>query len=112
MSQIVGGGYDETRRAAVESVQWEIAQRALSLGVNVILESGFWLRRERDEFRSRAAALGADSKLYFLDASRDDLAARLAARNAALPPDTFQVDEAQLDIWIARFERPTPDELE
>ena len=83
----------------------------LSLGVNVILEFGFWSRRERDDFRSRAAALGSETKLYFLDVLRDELLRRLELRNAALPPDTFHVDFAQFDLWLNGFESPTPDEL-
>jgi predicted kinase len=112
MMRIVRGGSDEATRAAVESVQWEIAQRVLTLGVNVILESGFWTRSERDRFRARATELGAETKLMFLDASRDELAARIAARNDSLPPNTFRVEEAQLDDWIRVFEPPTADELE
>jgi predicted kinase len=111
MARIVGDGYDEAKRETVEAVQWEIAARALSLGVNVVLESGFWSRRERDDVRSRAAALGADAKLHFLDVSREELSRRLALRNAALPPDTFHVDDVQVDLWLSRFEPPTPDEL-
>ena len=42
---------------------------------------------------------------------RPALAARLAARNADLPPHTFRVTEAQLDLWLSLFEPPTPDEL-
>ena len=56
MAHIARDGNDEVKRAAVEKLQWEIAQRVLSLGVNVILESGFWARNERDDFRARVAA--------------------------------------------------------
>jgi predicted kinase len=111
MARIIGNGYDEAKRAAVESVQWEIAARALSLGVDVILENGFWSRSERDDFRARAAALGAGTKVHFLDVQRDELLRRLALRNAEAAPDTFHVTEAQLDLWSSWFEPPTSDEL-
>lgn len=29
-------------RAPVESIQWGVAKRVLTLGINVILENGFW----------------------------------------------------------------------
>jgi predicted kinase len=112
MARIVGSGYDEQRRAAVEAVQWEIAARALVLGIAVILENGFWSRSEREDFRSRAAALGAETRLHFLDVPREELLRRLALRNATLPMDSFRVDERQLDLWSRGFEPPTPDELE
>jgi len=111
MARIVGDGYDEAKRAIVETIQWEIAERLLSLGVNVILDYGFWGRSERDDFRARAKALGARAMVKFLDASREELLQRLAVRNAALPADTFHVNEEQLDLWISWFQIPTADEL-
>ena len=111
MARIVGDGWDEARRAAVEAVMWDIGARVLSLGVDVVLDFGVWSRAERDAFRARAAALGAATRICFLDVARDELVRRLAARNAALPPDTFAVTEAQLDVMWPSFEAPTSDEL-
>lgn len=98
-------------RDPVEAVQWSVAERALGLGVNVILDFGFWSRKEREDFRGRAAALGAASEVHFLDVPRTVLWGRLAARNAALPPYEFIVTEAQLNLWWSVFEPPTADEL-
>ena len=98
-------------RDPVESIQWEVAERALRLGVNVILDFGFWSRAEREEFRARAAALGAGSEVHFLDVPQEELSARVAARNVEPPPGTFRVTEAQLDAWLKVFEPPTADEL-
>lgn len=113
MARLVGHGYDEDKRAAIEALQWDIAQRALSLGIDVVLESGFWSRDERRRFRARAAELGAQSRLIFLDVSRDELRRRLAERNASMPPRSgFRVDLDQLDVWASMFETPTADELE
>lgn len=98
-------------REPVESLQWETAKRALVLGVNVILENGFWSREERMRFRSQAEQLGAHVELRFLDVPRDELWRRLSKRNMNLPPGTFPVKEEQLDLWSSWFERPTPDEF-
>jgi predicted kinase len=99
-------------RDPVESLQWEVAERALRLGVNVVLDFGFWSRAEREEFRARAAALGAGSEVHFLDVPRAELSARLAERAGAVPPpNTFPVTETQLDAWWKVFEPPTADEL-
>ncbi len=98
-------------RTPVESVQWEMAKRVLVLGVNVILENGFWSREERASYRSQAEALGAHVELRYLDVPRDELWARLSKRNANLPPGTFTVREDQLELWSRWFERPTADEL-
>ena len=94
-----------------EAIQWELAERALRLGVNVILDFGFWSRSEREEFRARAAALGAGSEVHFLDVPRAELSSRIAARNVEPPPGAFRVTEVQLDAWWKVFEPPTEDEL-
>jgi predicted kinase len=111
MDRIVGDGYNEEKRAVVQAIQWEIAQQALRLGVDVILENGFWTRTERDGFKATAATLGATTKLYFLDVPRDELVRRLKQRNENLPPHTFPVKESDLDHWITQFEAPMEDEL-
>jgi predicted kinase len=98
-------------RAPVEAIQWQVAQRALGLGVDVVLEYGFWSRVEREYFRAGAEALGARVELIYLKVSRDELWQRLSKRNAGLPPGTFHVSEANLDLWLSWFEEPTPDEF-
>jgi predicted kinase len=101
----------DAARDPVEAVLWDLAARVLVLGVDVVLDFGFWSRAERDDFRSRAAHLGARSELHFLDMPEEELLARLAARNAQLPSGTFWIDEDRLTRWSRRFEPPTVDEL-
>jgi predicted kinase len=98
-------------RDPVEAVQWAVAARALQLGVNAILDFGFWTRSEREEFRHRAAALGARSSLRYVAVERATLWARLEARNAALPPHTFLVTFDQFQTWWEMFEPPVDGEL-
>lgn len=111
MARIVGDGFDESKRAAVEAAQWDIAARALALGVDVVLENGFWTRADRDDYRARASALGADVRLHYLDVPLEQLVRRLEARNANLPPDTFAIPIDDLRRWHACFEAPRADEL-
>lgn len=111
MDRLRFDGYDEAARARVEALQWDIAARALTLGINVVLDFGFWSKQERDEFRARAKALGADAEVRFLDVPRAELLRRLKLRNAALPPGAFHVGEANLDDWSRLFQPPTADEL-
>lgn len=99
-------------RDPVEAALWDLAARLLTLGVDVILEYGFWSRQEREDFRARAEWLGARSELYFADASEQELLRRLAIRNANLPPGTFWIDEARLRGWVGLFERPGDEELQ
>lgn len=98
-------------RDPTEAIQWEIAARALTLGVDVILDWGLWGRSERDEFRVRAKALGAQVQIHFCDVPLVELQARLAARNKTLQPGEFRIEGEDLILWSSRFEPPTPDEL-
>ena len=81
----------DDQRDALEALQWGVAVRMLSLGVNVVLDWGLWTRSEREEYRARAEALGARVELRFLDVPLDELCARLRARNADLPPGASTV---------------------
>jgi hypothetical protein len=103
--------YDEDRRAQVESFQWDIAQKMLALGVNVILDWGFWSKAERDKYRKQANDLGVVSKVIFLPATRDELLDRLKNRSTVPSFNAVPVSEAHLDLWISLFEPPTADEL-
>ncbi|MDQ4088111.1 MAG: ATP-binding protein [Pseudomonadota bacterium] len=111
MMRIVGDPYDARRRAAVEQVQWELAQQLLRLGIDVVLDNGFWSRSERDRLREAAGQLGARTKLHFLDVPLPELARRVAARNEASPPGAIAISEEDLAAWAGLFEPPGPDEL-
>ena len=102
---------DEARRAAVEELMWDVAARALELGVDVVLDFGFWSRAERDDFRARAAALGSRVELRYCEAPRDVLVRRLRARDAVRPLASYHVSDAQLHQFIGWFEPPAADEL-
>ena len=49
----------DARHHLIEMMLWTIARRALELGMNVILDFGFWAREEREDYRARAKALEA-----------------------------------------------------
>lgn len=98
-------------RPSVDTLQWEVAKRLLSLGTSVIMEKGFWLREERLDHKAQAEALGADVELYVLDVLKGELRKRLDARNANLCFGTFPVTREELDFYHSWFELPEPDEL-
>jgi hypothetical protein len=99
------------RHAAIEALLWEAAARVLVLGVDVILDFGFWTRRERDELRAKAHGLGAGFRIHFADISEELLLERIKARNAQLPAGAFHIPENKLKEWMLLFEPPLPDEF-
>ena len=98
-------------RGHIEVIQWELAKRALTLGIHVILEFGFWSKQEREYFRKEAETLGATVRLYYLNVEADELWERLEKRNASLPNGSFHVKKEDLQQWVQIFEAPSPDEL-
>jgi predicted kinase len=102
----------DDRHFLIEAMLWDIAARALVLGVNVILDYGFWARVEREDYRGRARELGASSEVHFVDATKAVLFERLAVRNAQLPPGAAYIPEAKLKEYIPILQPPTDDELE
>lgn len=102
----------EKNQDSVESLMWDVTARVLFLGIDVILDFGFWNRSGRDEFRSRAKDLGVDIKIHFVDVPEKLLFERLEVRNALHPEGTFFVPKAKLKEWIQIFEPPSQEELE
>jgi predicted kinase len=100
------------RHSLIEALQWEVAERSLVLGTDVILDFGFWAREEREDFRSRAKRLGASSEVHFLDVPEDELLRRLAQRNAQRSDLAFYIPEEMMRPWITFFQKPTPEELQ
>lgn len=98
-------------RTHIETIQWQLAKRSLVLGVHVVLEFGFWSKKEREYFRSEAEKLGADVRLHFLNVELPELWTRIEKRNANLPIGCFRVEQAELSEWAQLFEPPTADEF-
>ncbi|MGI5894915.1 MAG: AAA family ATPase [Candidatus Merdivicinus sp.] len=95
----------------VEALIWMQAERLLQMGVNVVLDFGFWAKEERDDFRQRAQNLGADFQIHYMEASEEELLRRLELRNAHNEGDVFQISPADLKQWMMQFEEPDPAEI-
>lgn len=67
---------------------------------------GLWLRRDRDEKRLGARALGVRVELHHLDVPLDELWRRLEHRNRHPAPGIVPVTRDQLDRWAGFFQRP------
>lgn len=102
----------DARHTKVEELMWIVAEDLLKLGVNVILDFGCWARVERDAFREKAHALGADFQIHYMDTPVEEIWRRLQERNKAADENAvFPVTRESLDEWVALFQPPTEDEI-
>ena len=101
----------DKRHGLIEDRLWQIAARALSLGINIILDFGFWAKEERDDYRARAKKLGARSEVIFMDAGEEELMKRVRVRNENLSNTIAYIPEELMISWIRFFQRPDADEL-
>ncbi len=100
----------EKHRLTVLRLLWELSERLVSIGVDVILDLGLWHRFERDDFRNRAAAVNAPCKLYFVTCSRDLQSQRIEKRNSQVKDQNTIITPSMLAAFCLQFEEPTPDE--
>ncbi|GGK28790.1 hypothetical protein GCM10008955_23140 [Deinococcus malanensis] len=69
--------------------------QAACLGTDVVLDYGFWLRRERDELRTLCAGHGLNLRLYRLQVPDEVLWSRVEARNARV-----SAGQESGSVWI------------
>lgn len=103
--------FDEPMRAKIEALQWDVAARALKLGLDAILDFGFWSKEERLDFASRARALGASVQICFLNVPIDELRSRVQERNENGQSGSVRIEMDQLESYMKLFEPPADDEL-
>nr|WP_243398164.1 AAA family ATPase [Deinococcus koreensis] len=111
MMPLFGWGEFGDQRELVEALLWNMGARALTLGVNVVLDYGLWARSEREDYRARALALGARVDVRFLDVPHEELWRRVQARNARPGAGDVPISAEQLQQYGTMFQRPTEDEM-
>jgi predicted kinase len=101
----------DNRHNKIEELQWRVAASTLALGKDVILDFGMWQLSERQDFRKRAAAIGATTVIHLLDVPHDELFARLEARNKEAEDKVTYIPPSMLQEWIPYFQVPDEAEL-
>jgi predicted kinase len=101
------------RMARCEAQMWVVAEQLIARGVDAVFDVGLSKREHRDRFRTRAAQVGAASKLHYLDVDVETRRERVRRRNeeGRAPVSAPLVTDAMFD-WLERwFEAPDDDEL-
>ena len=100
--------FAELYRRVCQQVE-EVWPRCLELGLNVVLDFGFWTRRERDVVRARIAATGAQACLYRLTCSGVESWRRIDKRNTDLQGSLY-IARNTFELLKSRFEPLGDDE--
>jgi predicted kinase len=104
--------FDNIFRDRLEIKFWEHAKNLLELGQTVILESGFWLRSDRDEKRLGARALEVPIDIYYLDIPIEERMRRLNHRQHSGDVSAVVIERHQLEHWGTFFQAPDQTELD
>lgn len=107
-------GWRSAERAAhrdrLEGKLIEIGLRAARLGLDVILDFGFWGVDERSAIRSMAADLGLRTEVVYLPVDLDEQRRRVRTRSRR-DPSQFAMSDDELSRWQHQLEVPDAEEL-
>jgi predicted kinase len=93
-------------RALIE----DLAARLLARGLDVVLDFGFWTRRDRDETRARFSGAGHRVILVYFPIDPDTQLAYARKRAAMDKTDEYAFDRDTIETLNRFFEEPSPEE--
>ena len=102
----------------VERTQNYLFNKSLALievGVNVILDWGFWLKEERDYAREFYNSRNIECEFHYIDISDETWKVRLKKRNNAIidgETTAYYIDVNLAEKFGVMFEEPNEDEID
>ncbi len=88
----------------IKGLIWKLTERALQLGIDVILDFGFWKRCDRDQARERGRRFNVSVKLYDVQCPEEEITARVLKRTEQMPEGALYIDENAIEEFKRRFE--------
>lgn len=83
--------------------------RHVAAGNDVVLDFGFWFRRQRDEYRALLAPQGIVPETVYIATSLETILSRAGDRHGRWADD-WPLTEQTATEYFERFEPPTPEE--
>lgn len=108
----LGGAHDRTAMKCLTYL-FSLAVQLDGLGVDAVVDYGFWLRAERDAARAYFTRAGVPHRLVLVESDEAVRLTRLSRRNEALrdaPGRVYRIEGELLGRMDAKFEPPGPDE--
>ena len=90
----------------IEQLIWQIVERLVSIGANVVLDYGFWRSSKRKIAYRRIKEKGGIPIVYFLNVPLSTLKQRLSQRNRNQVEGTFEITSQMLKEFSSKFEPP------
>lgn len=87
----------------------------IEVGINVVLDWGFWMKKERDCAKEFYEARNIECEFHYIDISDKTWKARLTKRNSAIPAEetgAYFVDDNLAAKFDLLFETPRRDEID
>ena len=87
----------------------------IEVGINVILDWGFWMKEERDYAREFYNSRNIECEFHYIDISDETWKARLKKRNSAILTEettAYYVDDGLAQKCASIFEMPNADEID
>ena len=87
----------------------------IEVGVNVILDWGFWMKEERDYAREFYKSRNIECEFHYINISDKTWHARLKKRNSEVLSETtsaYYIDDNLAEKFAAIFEVPSEDEID
>lgn len=88
----------------------EIALMLLKTGTSVIIDDGFWYRKQRDEIRQILNDMEVEAKFYYVDTPVNIMKARTVKRSEDPSVDSLHITEQEFNNYLNMFEPPADDE--
>jgi predicted kinase len=88
----------------------DIALKCAAHGVDVIIDDGFWFKKQRDAIIKRISNIGANVKGYYLRCPKDILEQRVLERSKQISDNSFIIDRDMFNKYYESFQEPSTDE--
>ena len=118
MLSVFGSDAGEKHDYYVEKIKDYLYKKSLEIagsGINVVLDWGFWTKKEREFARDFYSSRNIDFEFYYLDVDADERSRRIEKRNQSIlnhESDAYFVDEGLAEKFESIFEIPTKDEID
>ena len=101
--------------ARTETYLFQKSLDIIGIGTNVILDWGFWTKKERDYAKTFYGSQGINYEFHYIDIKDEEWYARLEKRNkdvSAGKIDAYYIDENLAEKFNSIFESPSKEEID